>query len=123
MAKLDLSPEKVAARLKRTPARAKVEDMVDAIIRRFGGIEAFADQYFQDYDKALKGSVTRARLLDGALKMIQFVGKREAATPLDEITDAELQDQIAQALEKVLIATPVADMTKTPEDAHGTPAQ
>lgn len=123
MAKLDLSPEKVAARLKRTPARATVIDMVDAIVRRFGGIEAFADQYFQDYDKALKGSVTRARLLDGALKMIQFVGKREAATPLDEITDAELQDQIAQALEKVLIATPVADMTKTPEDAHGTPAQ
>ncbi len=121
MGKPDISPAKLAARLKQSPSRAKVEDVIDAIMRRVGGIESFADQYVQDMDKAPKGSVTRARLLDGVLKMVQFAGKRESATPLDEMSDSELQEQIQQALEKVLITTPIVDLTKPAEDANGAP--
>ncbi len=112
----DISPEKVAARLKTTKSQLKIEDLAGAIMRKFGGFDKFAEKYVADYEAAKMGSVTRARLLDGTMKMFQFIGKKDTAPGLDEITDEDLQDQIAQHLEKLLKATPIVDLVKPGAD-------
>jgi hypothetical protein len=120
--RIDLSPSKIAAKISASQSRVKVEDLAETLIRRFGGLEQFAAKYVADYDAAKMGSVTRARLLDGAMKLMQFVGKKESSQPLDEISDEDLQHQIQEALELTLKAIPIKDMTAEGAD-NGTPPQ
>lgn len=119
----DISPEKVAARLKSTRSRVKLDDLAETIIQKFGGIEAFADKYVQDYEAAKMGSTTRARLLDGAVKLMQSVAKKETAPDMDSITDDDLTTQIAEHLDTLLKSTPIVDLiAPKPEGASdGTP--
>lgn len=127
MGEKTISSEKVATRLKSAKSRAKIEDLADTLIQKFGGLEKFAQKYVDDYDAAKMGSVTRARLLDGAMKLMQFCGKKDNAPGLDEISDEDLQDQIQQHLDKLLKATPIVDLVSdatpipTETGADGTP--
>lgn len=111
MATPDISPAKLAAKLQKKAASVRVADLADAIIRKFGGLEKFAANYVRDYEEANKGSIARSRLLAGALRLVEMTSKKETHTAVEEMSDSELEEQVAKAVRKLLQATPIADMT------------
>lgn len=114
MATPKISPAKLAAKLKKHTAKVRVDDLTDAIIREFGGMGEFAKQYVTDYNKAPAGSVTRGRLMAGALRLVEMVSKKDEGSAVEEMSDAELETEISEHLDRLLKATPIVDMTDAP---------
>ncbi len=122
---MDISPEKVAARIKGVRSRVKIEELAETLIQKFGGVDKFADRYVKDYEAAKMGSNTRARLLDGAMKLMQFVGKKDEGVSVEQMSDEEMNLELKDHLEDLVKATNIKDLVVDPPAAeaadNGTP--
>ena len=106
-----VSTEKIASKIKGAKSRARIEDLAESIITKFGGLEKFAESYVEDFKAAKMGSVTRARLLDGALKLLQFCGKKDQPTSIEDFTDDELQAEIKEHFSELVQSMKIEDLT------------
>lgn len=110
MATPDISPSKLAAKLQKKTSAARVDDLADAIMQKFGGLGKFAEKYVDEFDRANKGSVARSRLLAGVVRLVEVSSKKEQGSAVDEMSDSDLESIVGEMLQKVLKATPIVDM-------------
>ena len=120
--KRKLSPQKVAAKLKKADTLVKIEDLLGEILLEFGGVKSFAQSYVKEYKDAAPGSVAKTRLADGVVRLIQQVAKRETPTAVDEMSDDELDGEIERQIRQVISRTPLAEMVENVQEIVNGPS-
>lgn len=102
--------DRFAARVCGTSTWRRVEGAADDIIRRFGGIERFAEAFFGQYEKTKPGSRKRLDMLLGVLRMSQcadVLRAEEARANADSIVDeSDIQRGMHEAVKNLVQAEP-----------------
>jgi hypothetical protein len=71
-----------------------IAEVVEHVIRTWGGPEKFAISVHDEFHNAKPGSMTRARMLDSMMRLMQVLSA-QSGSPADEaglLTDAELEE-------------------------------
>lgn len=107
------SPSKIIDKVKAGAKKVRVETLVEKIYEAFGGETAFAQALHDEFKAAPQGGITRARIATTIVQMTSLVSKRDVGTPLDDVSEAdidremlELHQLAMQAIPTIVEATP-----------------
>ncbi len=113
---------RVANQIKKADTLTKVEDLMIAVVKEFGGVGEFAKSYVSDYRSSPPGSVARSRLLEGTSRLVHIVSKKDSPTVLDDMTDGEIEREIESRIARIVERTGTIDTSKEqPDDGTPTP--
>jgi hypothetical protein len=94
-------------------------EMVEHLIREFGGPHKFAAKYRQVFDQAIANNMTRAKMLDGVLRLIESVSS-QSTSDLDDVgalTEDDLRAAASQYIGKLTGAEEKAESSAVERDS------
>jgi hypothetical protein len=91
-----------AAQLRRAGSLRRVEAVVAGMAARFGGVDALCSAWKAQIDAAVPGSPACLRTFLALARMAQLVEPVRQPPDLSQLTDEELEEELARLLSKAL---------------------
>lgn len=80
--------------------RLDVTEVAAELMEAFGGAREFASRYYREFDGAKPGSISRAKMLDGLIRLVMSAAShdKKKGLPLDDLGDEDLVAILTEVL-------------------------
>jgi hypothetical protein len=77
-----------------------VSELAVAMLEEFGGLVQFAREYKKEFDEATPGSISRSKMLEGMMRVINMATPKNAVSDLSQLEGGDLEKVATSILEK-----------------------
>jgi len=98
-----------------------VSELCGALVRRFGGVDAVAEQWYQQIQKAIEKSPGSRNVLDafmGLAKLATWSTENQDTAPMDmaDLSDEDLARELAAVTQKLNLPAPEESLDQVPAE-------
>lgn len=102
-------PSEVIKVAEKAQQRLDVAELAHELMSAFGGAREFATSYFREFDEAPCGSIAKAKLMEGVLRIVVMANAKKGSDDETNLTDEELDRAITDAAANCGIEPPTLE--------------